>query len=263
MLYLVLAAILVQPVSPSAPLAGPAATPRAERPTLVRRDFNQRLRRPETTPERAAINLLTLSPESLAAAESVLDRRAAAIDRFVTENLFLLQELDTASRAGDKLDFAIVLLRAVDALRPVLAQGTLRDQVAAALPPADSARFTAIFDEYWSAAVDETHRHSREAGKREARWAADLGERFKHLGEEITRSFERQLASGTVFVDYFLHGLDLTDDQRGVINGLKLDMLERTDFKPTEKDQQQLAVGALAYLSAAQRAIVIKRITGK
>lgn len=261
MLHLVLAAILAQPVS--APLAGPAAASRAERPTLVQRDFNQRLRRPETTPERAALNLLKLSPDSLAAAESVLDRRAAAIDRFVTENLFLLQELDTASKAGDKLDVAILILRAVDAIRPVLAYGTLRDQVVAALSPDDAARFAAVFDEYWSAAVDESHRESREAGKKEARWAIDLGERFKHLGEEIARSFERQLASGTVFVDYYLQGLDLTDEQRGSINALKLDMLERTAFKPSEKDQQQLAVGALAYLSAAQRTIVLKRITGK
>ena len=116
---------------------------------------------------------------------------------------------------------------------------------------------------YWSAAVKEGLRDARAAGKKDARWQIDLGERFKHLAEEIVRSFERQVASGTIAVDYLMNGLDLTPEQVRTINDFKLDMLQRTGAKPSEKDQQQLVVGALAYLNEKQRAEVIKRLSGK
>ena len=69
--------------------------------------------------------------------------------------------------------------------------------------------------------------------------------------------------SGTLIVDYFLADLELSDEQRATIKGLKVDMLQRSGFRPSEKDQQMLAVGALAYLNEKQRETVIKRITGK
>ena len=120
-----------------------------------------------------------------------------------------------------------------------------------------------MVDEYWRAAVDEAAADGRAAGKKDPRWAVDLGERFKSLAEEIARSFARQETGGTLFVDYFMYDLALSDEQRRTINGLKLDMLERCGGKPGEEDQKRLAIGALAYLNQAQRAAVIRRLTGK
>ncbi len=256
------AMILLQP-QPQAPLAGPVAAPAPARVSLVEYDFNSRLRRPETSPEHAAVLLLKLPPVARAKADQIFARRAELIDEFVSKNLFLLQELDTAGKAGDKLDQFVLLMHTLEQLRPVLAPGSLRDQVAAVLPAPDAVRFKAVVNEYWSAAITEGLRDARAAGTKDARWQIDLGERFKHLSEEIVRSYERQAASGTLIIDYFMTGLELSPEQVRTITALKLDMLQRTGMRPTEKDQQQLAVGALAYLNVQQRTKVLKKLTGK
>jgi hypothetical protein len=256
---LVIAGILAQPL----PLSGPIVPRAPERPTIVQYDFNSRIRRPETSPEHAAILLLNLPAPVQARADEVFARRAALIDGFVARNLLLLQELDTAGKAGDKLDQLVLILRALEEVRPILEAGPMRDQVAGVLPAPDAGRFRSMVGEYWSAVLAESLRDARAAGKRNARWQIDLGERFRHLGAEIAQSYERQVASGTLIIDYLMTGLDLTPEQVTTINGLKLDMLQRAGMRPAEKDQQQLAVGALAYLNPEQRAKVIKRLTGK
>ena len=156
-----------------------------------------------------------------------------------------------------------VILRTLQKIRPVLEPGPMRDQVSRVLPGPDAARFRAIVDEYWAAVIKEGLRDARARGKKDARWQVDLGERLKHLGEEIARSYERQVASGTLFVDYFMSELHLSPEQTRIINDLKLDMLRQSGMRPGEKDQQRLVLGALAYLTADQRAKVIKRLTGK
>jgi hypothetical protein len=181
----------------------------------------------------------------------------------VAENLLMLGELDTAHKAGDKLGELALIVEGLRKLNPLLSEGQLRDQIAAALPRAEAETFRRIIGEYWKAIVDEGLRDSRAAGKKDVRWQIDLGQRVEHLGKEIERSYERQAASGTLIVDYFLADLELSDEQRATIKGLKVDMLQRSGFRPSEKDQQMLAVGALAYLNEKQRETVIKRITGK
>src|SRR5712675_1183736 len=98
---LIAAATLAQPVSA---LSGPAVAPAPDHRSLVQYDFNSRLRRPETSPEHAAVLLLKLPATEQAKADEVFTRRAAMIDAFVAKNLFLLQELDTAGKAGNKFD---------------------------------------------------------------------------------------------------------------------------------------------------------------
>ena len=251
-----------QPAATSQPLAGPAVAPHVTRPTLVAYDLNGRLRRSETQPELAALALLHLPPDAQARADAVIADRVAAIDAFVSDNLLLFGQIDSASKAGRKLDAALLIAEAFDKVRPILRTGTLRDRLIRALPPEHAERFRAIFDEYWGAVVGESLRDSRSHGKHDARWQVDLGERFNHLGQEIGRSYERQAAAGTIFIDYLLAGLDLTADQRRIIREFKLDMLERTGFRPSEDDQKRLGLSILAYLTQSQRLKVLKKIGG-
>lgn len=260
--FLLSAALFTGPAQPAQPLAGPEVVTRGPRQTLVSRDFNNRLRRPETTPEVAALELLDLPPAIRAAADEVVAARTAAIDRFVSENLLLLGEIDTASKAGRKLEAAALLLKAVQALAPALEGGPLAERIARALPPEHAAKYRAICDEYWNAAIDEALATARADGQVQTGWQAGLGERLRHFGEEIARSYERQAAAGTLFIDFLLAGLDLTPEQRGIIGDLKIDMLERTGMRPSEQDQGRLALGILAYLNPAQRRIVLDRIAG-
>jgi hypothetical protein len=258
---LLMSLALAQPAQESlAPLGGPAVAIRSEAPTLVRFDFGGRLRRPEISPQEAALGLLGLERDVLERAEGVLAARAAAVDRFVVSNLLLLGELDTAGQAGNKLDQAVTIARLVDAIRPLLEAGTLDEQIAVVLPPGDAARFCGLMKEYWDAVTREALAENRAAGKRDPRLLVLFGERVRHVGEEIARSYERQSAGGTLFVDYLLADLELSAAQREVMMGLKLDFVERAGMRPTEKQQQVFVVGALAYLTAEQRARVIKKI---
>jgi hypothetical protein len=249
-----------QPGTPDPPLAGPAVAPRHDRPTLVERDFSNRLRRPQSTPEEAALSLFTLDAVTKARIDAILAARAAAMDRFVSGNLLLLGELDTAGKAGDTLDQLATLAELVRRLRPVLDNGPLEARIAAALPPDAAPRFRALLAEYWRAVIKEGVAESRTRGKNDPRWAVHLGERLRHLGEEIARSYERQAAAGTIGLDYLLSDLDLSDEQRATMLSLKIDFLERTDFKPTEKQQQLFIAGALGYLNHEQRAKVLAKI---
>jgi hypothetical protein len=248
---------------PVGPLGGPRVARQATRPTLLSYDLSGRVRRLQTAPEIAAIELLHLAPGLQAGVDAVVGARAAAMDRFVSENLLLLSQLDTASKANDRLGAAVLLLEGFNKLRPALKDGPLRDRIARALPPAAAARFHALYSEYWSALVAESVRDNRAQGKHDPRWAIDLGEHLKELGQEITRAYERQAASGTLFIDYLLSDLDLSDRQRRTIETLKLDMLARTNMRPSEKDQKQLGLGILAYLNERQRLKVIKKIAGR
>jgi hypothetical protein len=263
-LCLMLAAAQPQPTSPpSAPLAGPTVATHVTCATLVSYDMSGRLRRLDTAPEQAALALLDLPADARARADAVVAERAAAIDRFVSDNLLLLSQLDTATKAGNALDKTLTLLQAYGRVRPVLQGGPLRDRIIAALPPPHAERFRAVFDEYWTALVSDSLNENHAQGKHDQRWQVDLGERFNHLGQEVARSFERQSASGTIFVDYLLADLDLTPDQRQIVQTLKMDMLERTNLRPTEEDQKRLGLGILSYLNERQRIAVLKRITGR
>lgn len=264
LLLLIPALVLTQPTQPQpAPLAGPRLAATQRPATLVQYDLAGRLRRPEIAPEEAALALLDLDAQAKAAADAIIEGRAAALDRFVSENLLLLGQLDTAGKAGGKLDQFTLFMQLYEKLRPTLEQGPLDARIAAALPAPAAARFRALVNTYYTAAAQEIQEADAANGKKTPLRLAMLGERLRLVGEEIKRSYERQAAAGTLIADYLLADLDLTEAQRNTISRLKLDFLERTSFHPTEKQQQGFVAGAVAYLSEAQRARVIRKISGR
>src|SRR5687768_7619267 len=101
------------PSSPLPPLSGPAIAARVERPTLVSYDMQNRLRDLEAIPEQAAFGLLKVDGETRERVEVVFAARAARIGAFVVEHLQEFGELDTASKAGAKLDATIMLARLI------------------------------------------------------------------------------------------------------------------------------------------------------
>jgi hypothetical protein len=107
-----------QPTGEPATLRGPAVAAHVDRVTLVSYDFNSRVRRPETSPEHAAVLLMKLGPELQAKVDGVFAHRAEMMDRFVAENLLMLGELDTAHKAGDKLGELALIVGGLRKLNP-------------------------------------------------------------------------------------------------------------------------------------------------
>jgi hypothetical protein len=241
------------------PLSGPAVQ-LAERPGLVQHDMSGRVVRPEKAAEEAAVDQLVLTPEVRARVERTITERAAAIDRFVTENLLLLNQLDTVGKAGSLRDKIAVGVEAVTKLGGAIQGRSLKEAILAELPEEQGARFREMLRDYWRALHEEGK--ALKPHDPPPPWAVYIGESLASLGREIARSFERQSASGTVFVDYLLSGLDLNEQQNNIVRELKLDMMERTEMRASEEDQKKLVLSVAAYLDQRQRAKVIERIGG-
>jgi hypothetical protein len=254
MLASVLAAVIV-----GQPLAGPEVK-LSDRSGVVQHEMSGRVVRPEKTAEEAVADRLQLSKEDRERVGRVVAERAAAIDRFVSENLLLLNQLDTVGKAGSLRDKLVIGLEAVSKLGAAVRGKRLRDAILAELPEDQAVKFRVMLREYWRAIHDEGKVVKPQDPP--PAWAAHLGESLASLGREIARSFERQSVSGTVFVDYLLSGLDLNEQQKELVRELKLDMMERTGMRASEEDQKKLAISIAAYLTQAQRAKVIERVGG-
>jgi hypothetical protein len=255
MLWVVLI-LLAQPE----PLAGPPVKT-AARSGIVQHEMSGRVVRPEKTVEEAAADRLGLSAEVRARVDRVVAERAVAIDRFVTENLLLLNQLDTVGKAGSLRDKVVVGMEAVTRLGAAVQGRSLKQAILAQLPEGEARKFRALLREYWRA-IHEEGKLIKPQDPPPA-WAAHLGESLASLGREIARSFERQAASGTVFVDYLLSGVELNEEQKELVRDLKLDMMEKTGMRASEEDQKKLVISIAAHLTPAQRGKVMERVKGK
>jgi hypothetical protein len=241
-------------------LAGPAVVARGSG-ALVEVDMSGRVQRPEKTIEQAAAAKLELSAEVRERVDRILVERAAGIDRFVTENLLLLNQAQTVGAAGTLLEKATLLLTGLERISPAVGGKSLETRIAEVLPEDRAQAFKAMLKDYWRALAAEGKMLKPKDPP--PPWAVNLGESLASLGREIGKSFERQLASGTLFVDYLISGLNLTEQQQELFRTMKLELLEKTSMKPSEEDQKKLVLGVVAYLNEKQREKVIARIGGK
>lgn len=252
------AVLMTQPENQ--PLRGPRVG-RGEGFGFVQTEMSGRVRRPEKLIEQAAVEKLELTAEIRARVEKVLVERAAGIDRFVTENLLLLNQAQTVGAAGTVVEKVTLFLVGLHKISEAVGGVGLHERIAAELPEAEAVKYRAMLREYWRALKEEgrqTKPHDPPPG-----WAVYLGESLASLGQEIARSFQRQEASGTLAVDYLTAGLGLTEQQQEIIREMKLDLLERSNMKPSEEDQNKLVLGVVAYLNEKQRMRLIERIGGK
>jgi len=241
-------------------LAGPKVAPPKNSTGIVALDFNGEVRRPEMTPEEAALARLELDESIRTKVSRIINRRDAIIDDFVSGNLDLLTKFGAAAGGGDKLDQAALGLEAFQKLAPLREGGSLWEQVKAALPEEPAKKFDALMNEYWDAIVTEGKRTKNEQGKERGRFEIVVAERLAIIGKEIERSFYRQQYSGGIVVGYFTQDLDLTAAQKARVRQMSLEFAQKHDFNATEEQQQELLVELMSILNAEQRAKVMKRL---
>lgn len=246
----------------AAPLTGPAVKEAARPGTIVERDFNGAVRRPESTPEEAAIHLLNLSEDVAAKVRAVLEKRSSTIDAFVAGNLNLLTKFGVAAGTGNKMDLAGLGLEAFNKTAAMREGGSLWEQVKAVLPTDAAQRFDSLMREYWEAIVVEGKRTKNEEGKERGRFEITTAERVAILGREIEQSLNSQLYSGSLYVNAVKAKVELSESQKRRIEELTLDFAKRTNFKPSEKEQGQLVIAILATLDEKQRAVVARILQG-
>jgi len=252
---------------PSSPLSGPTVTESKDiKPTLVQSDFDGHIRLVDGSPEEAALMLLKLDDEARTEADAILAERARLLDEFVTDNLLLLGQMDTADKAGDKKTHGALIVKALQELRPVLDKGRLEDRIANAIPEARRGEYRALLKEYWGALVKDRRAAPRpdgpDKGKKPGRIEILAQAKIETFGKEVERSYQRVEKSGELAFKYIFMGVDLSAEQRGTIRALFATHAAQTNGNASEKENGQLFLAVLPHLKPEQAKQVMKNIKG-
>lgn len=262
-----------QPASPSRPpassapddaLAGPRVAAReGQRPTIVRRDFNGVIERPDATPAEAALDLITLDDDSRKAVRDVLARRAAGLDAFVRENLELLGQISNANQSGDRAESLRLLAEAAPKLRPTLGRAPLEEQLAQVLPEPKARELRHLVREYRNAVRNEAVTKARAQGETLTPAQATIRESLSELGQEIRRAYERQFLGRQAELDRVLAMLNLQPAQETRIRNLITEHVQATKGNPTQAQRLQLFTRIAAELDREQRATLLREYRGE
>jgi hypothetical protein len=237
-------------------LAGPRADAARAR-TLVKRDFRGELEPLDTTPEEAALELLTLTPEERERVEKIIAERASALDRVVQENISLLLRIDGLEREGMTPDRAEALRELMNKLAPHLRRGSLKDEIAPELEPENERAFTAMVDEYMRELVREEAGRAPK-GEKKGPLARTIAVRLRLLGQEIKRSYERKIDAGKAELERVLDLVEATPEQRAEIERLALEYAQETLGRPSKQARSRFVSRVLGELTAEQRKTLIK-----
>lgn len=242
-------------------LAGPSLEPAKAKPrTIVERDFDGRVKIPDTTPEQAALALLEIDEATRAKVDRVLTRRLAILTEFVGENLFLLQQLDTADKAGDKMGTLLFIYKAAHELRGLTENGTLQHQIAQTLPRDQARAFNAILAEFWKAYADEGVKFPNKEGKPRGRVEVVIEAKAQSLGKEIERTLQSMVSSGDLIARLLLKDITLRPEQRARVADILEIYTKQAKDAPTEKQNQQLFATLLTALDKAQQKQMIANL---
>lgn len=241
-------------------LAGPSLEPAARERTIVERDFDGRVKIPDPTPEQAALRLLAIDAETQPKIDRVLARRLQILSDFVGENLFLLQQLDTADKAGDKKGAILLALKAATELRALTENGTLQQQLARVLPVSQRREFNAILARFWKEYANEQVKHPNKEGKARGRVEVVAEAKVQSLGREIERTVASMVGSGDLIARLLLKDITLLPEQRARVADIIELYARHAKDAPTDKQNQQLFVTLLTALDADQQKQLISNL---
>ena len=243
----------------TAPLAGRTVATEALHPTLVERDFEGKLRRPEPTAIEAAVGKLGLTGEQRERVDNVLTQRARAMESFVAENLDLIMRLGTLEHSTDTRDKVLTAVEAFQKLAPLRKEGPLDAQVRSALSAEKAAEFDRLLREYWNALAEEDRHESKPKGR--VGIIADA--KLKDLGKELEAAFHRSERSGGVLYGYLFKGMSLSDEQGKRLRELCA-VYSASGLDDKDKGTQgTFFLAVMQQLEPEQQKVFVKRLRGK
>lgn len=257
------------------PLAGPKVRERTGEQvaaSLVKRDFDGRIRRVEVDPAVAALEHLTLDAPTRERIDRVIFERNAIVDRIVQENLLTLADAAQAGQGGDKANAMKGLRTLMEAARPLRDRGRLIDEIAPMMPEDQAAEAKRLVREYWRAIVRERMEIGPpdEPGKKLNFVEASATEMLLALGQEGRNGFERTIGQQARNFEDLLKKLSLTPEQESKIRAAVQDSVteRRTPdgkgyAEPTGRDKLRNAgrfMEIYGMLNAEQRRILLQEM---
>jgi hypothetical protein len=231
-------------------------------PSLIKHDANGKLLRPELPADEAALELVGLNDGEKAAVGQLLSARSAILDHVLSQNLPLLlkfQGIDSGDTQKEQMQALKDLI--TKAMNPLREMGSLRDQVAALLAPPIADRYKAILRDYWEAVSQEdsmmTARGKPMTPEQIRGYETMLG-----YGQEIRRSYERQVEAKIDKLPAMVAAAKPTPDQDSKIKGLMNDYEKAAAGKPTASQKRALFRDVLKGLTYDQRIAVLGELYG-
>lgn len=253
------------------PLAGPkvneqprekSATEMMAPRTLVERDFEGKLRRLETSPAIAALELLSLTDDERKATQKIIDERNMLMDELVQDHLKEITQLAGAFQSGDRAAGMKLLKPLIEDSVELRARGKLVDELAGVLEESNAKELQRLTTEYTRALVSERMKdgNPQQPGKKLSRLEAGGYEYLAGIGQEIKRSYERVFALQARDFDDLLAKLSLSPEQESKIRGMVTDLVQKTYGKSTQAQQTKVFLDAYELLDADQRKVLLEEV---
>jgi hypothetical protein len=259
LLTVILVSTVLQEPDPPGALAGPRVAQSAKIATIVQRDLEGKVKRPEVPPEQAAAGALELDGVARANVDEVFAKRALVLDQFVGHNLGLLTRAVGVESAPGR-EKLLLALEVFQKLEPLRTKGPLDAQVRATLPEAARGAFDRLLSEYWDAIAAEGRRAQP---KPKPRFAAVAEEKLASLGREIEAAYKRSEKSGGVLYAYLFGEMTLTREQEGKLRELCSVYAAKGIDNLEKKEQLAFFAAATAIWDKEQRPAFVKKLQGK
>ncbi len=234
--------------------------------TLVRRDSEGRLVRPEATVEEAAIDLLrgTLDEGTRRRVDEALAARSGEWDAFFRENVKEIIQLQSDLAAGPQgRASALETIRALAKEAPSLEDHRVfRDELAGLLPGEARARFEEITREYREALLAEVRVEAEQRGVPLRRAVQE--EMVRAFGGEIRRAYERETTLGKERLEETIASLNLTPEQEPKVrNAIQTFGQKQRLGTATASDRRELFRALGAALDAEQLRTLLRLTRGR
>ncbi len=254
---------------PSAPLSGPTVANAPGRLTLVHTSMDSGLiMRLETTPEEEALELVGLTPEEKAATDKIFAERAKVMDKIVAEHLPLLlkfqgyRENDTTK---ERMQALTELFRAMQPMTDYSNEhGKPLQLIAAVIPAEKMATVQKLVTEYNSALANEAEATVKtKENQPDKRPAALRGrETLLHVGNEVKRSYERQIAAKEAALNDLVTRVNASPAQEERLRKLAAAYAKQTAGKPTAAQRRELFERIMKELDDEQKLLLLRELFG-
>lgn len=244
------------------PLSGPKVPDRTGKPTLVERGADGKVVRLEEWPTLAAVRKLKLDDAAKEAVRKIELEQAAAMDKFMSENLLEVARLAAAFEAGNVTE-GLAGVRKLQKDHPVLEmRSRLSQTVGKVLSKEQDAELRAMIGEYWSALVAEEEGEAKARGERASPGKVASGEALRLLGQDIKASYQRVIGQRVRAFDEFVAGLGLEGEQEQRVRKVVQDAFTRAGGNEKKMDKASVFWAVWRELTPAQRDRLVDSFKG-
>lgn len=226
--------------------------------TLVHRDMSGMLQPLEVRPERAAVDLLELSPEQRAPIEAFFEERGQATARLVSDNYELVLRLGNAFKAGASTPELAPLLREFYPVARELLEPSLQSLIAERLPEASRGQFNDLVDQYKLEAAKDFARKTG-APAPEGDSLTPMQERRLEgllLLKEVGSSVKGTVSDLQTRADEFMKRIQATPEQESKIRAAFQN--SKNLLRPTPEERRAMMLQIWPILTPEQRQILLR-----